>query len=327
MEKIRNNYYLNQLLRILKSNYKNKIISFKKTKHRNSLQDDIFISPNIYTLISDIKNTYMCDTSKIRCYIHTNNLNNKIKKDIQLIINRFYTLYCILIKNNISFNKQKFILDYYPLKCKKVFPINFKILNPENINSGSSYIFLNKISIWREEEFLKVFIHELFHCLGFDRFLINNKSDLTKYFNIKNFINHNEGYNEFCALIYHCAFTSIENNTSFSKLLNKNREFTFFQIKQILQYNNYKNFDTNKLFKQNASVFSYFILKGFYLYHLNQLIDICKKDTFYFYPLNKFISFNQFELECFNNKAFYILINNLIKNFDYISNNTLRMTI
>ena len=59
MEKIRNNYYLNQLLRILKSNYKNKIISFKKTKHRNSLQDYIFISPNIYTLMSNIKNTYL----------------------------------------------------------------------------------------------------------------------------------------------------------------------------------------------------------------------------------------------------------------------------
>ena len=56
------------------------------------------------------------------------------------------------------------------------------ILGKNEINSGMSYIYQNKIYIWREEEFLKVFLHELFHCLGFDRFLIDEKCESQKTF-------------------------------------------------------------------------------------------------------------------------------------------------
>ena len=185
---------------------------------------------------------------------------------------------------------------------------------------------MNKIYLWRKEENLKVFLHELFHCLGFDRFLIEKECDLNKYFNIEHNLSCNEAYNELCTMIYHCCFLKIENpKFNLIKLIEKNRLFTMFQIKQILQYHNFKELNNNKLFRQNTSIFSYFILKGFYLFNFNKLIKIIKTDTFYFFPINDFEKFNNYYIDSIQNKKMYHLIRELINNFDFRKNYTLCM--
>jgi hypothetical protein len=327
MERISDTKYLYKLSSLLKKHYTKPNIKFKTSKETFNIESK-FISPNIMTSISEYNKVYECDLPDIRCIIFTKKLTPKLKSDIQLIINRFCTMLKFLKYHKISFNTDKFTFIYISTDHKKIFPNQNKILGSNEVNSGMSYIYKNKIYIWREEEFLKVFLHELFHCLGFDRFLIEDKCELKKYFNINNHLACNEGYNELCAIIYHCCFLSIENNKyNVVDLIEKNRVFTLYQIKQILQYYNLRTLNNTDLFQQNTGIFSYFILKGFYLFHMNELIELTKIDTFYFFPINHFKRFKFYEKACLNNKSFYKVINKLIETFKYKSNNTLRMTI
>ena len=226
MERIIDTKYLYKLFSLLKKHYIKSKIKFKTSKETFNIESK-FISPNIMNSISEYNKVYECDLPNIKCIIFTKELTSKLKSDIQLIINRFCTMLDFLKHHKISFNTDKFKFIYISTDHKKKFPNQNEILGPNEINSGMSYIYRNEIYIWREEEFLKVFLHELFHCLGFDRFLIDEKCELRKHFNINKHLACNEGYNELCALIYHCCFLSIENNKhDVVDLIEKNRIFT-----------------------------------------------------------------------------------------------------
>ena len=327
MERIVDTKYLYKLSSLLKKHYTKSKIKFKTSKETFNIESK-FISPNIMNSISEYNKVYECDLPSIKCIIFTKNLTSKLKSDIQLMINRFYTMLEFLKHHKISFNTDKFKFIYISTDHKKKFPNQNEILGSNEINSGMSYIYRNEIYIWREEEFLKVFLHELFHCLGFDRFLIDEKCELRKHFNINKHLACNEGYNELCALIYHCCFLSIENNKyDVIDLIERNRIFTLYQIKQILQHYNLRTLNNTNLFQQDTGVFSYFILKGFYLFHINELIELIKTDTFYFYPINYFKKFKFYQNTCLDNKSFYKLINRTINSFKYKPNKTLRMII
>lgn len=329
MEKIKDKKYFNDLQLLLKSHYINKDIKIHNSK--NSINDIInlgnsFISNNIVEDFPKYNKIYECNLPNIKCIIYTKQLTENIINDVKLMMNRFYTMINFLKLNNINYNKTKFEFTYISTDFKKLFPNKTQVLGKNEINSGMSYIYENKIYLWRTEENLKVFLHELFHCLGFDRFLIENDCNLNKYFKIQNHLSCNEAYNELCTLIYHCCFLKIEDNRiDLIKLIEKNRVFTLFQIKQILQFYNFKELRNDTLFKQDTSIFSYYILKGFYLFNLNKLIKLVKKDTFYFYPINNFKTFNKYYDETLSNKKFYTLIKQLIKEFNYKKNNTLSM--
>lgn len=327
MERIQDSKYLNELLSLLKKHYIKTKIKIKTSKEKFNV-DSKFISPNILNSIPEYDKVYECDSPDIKCIIFTKELTSQIRSDIQLMMNRFRTMLKFLKAHKISFNTQKFEVIYVSTEYKKIFPKRNQVLGPNEINSGMSYFYDNKIYIWREEEFLKVFLHELFHCLGFDRFLIEDKCYLKKYFNISNHLACNEGYNELCALIYHCCFLTIEDNKyNLVDLIEKNRVFTLYQIKQILQHYNLRTLNNTDLFRQDTGVFSYFILKGFYLFHINELIKLVKTDTFYFYPIKIFKQFKSYQDDCLNNKLFYELIKIFINNFEYKCNKSLRMVI
>tara|TARA_B100001248_G_scaffold248772_1_gene221360 strand:+ start:1267 stop:2253 length:987 start_codon:yes stop_codon:yes gene_type:complete len=327
MEKIKDIKYLNDLLSLLKKHYVKSSFKFKSSNKSFSV-DSQFISSNIMNNIHNYNKVYECNLPNIDCIIFTKHLTNKVKLDIQLMINRFNTMINFFKYNNISFNTDKFTFIYVSTDYKKVFPDKNNILGPNEINSGMSYFYENKIYIWREEECLKVFLHELFHCLGFDRFLINSKCNLKSFFNVSNHLSCNEGYNELCALIYHCCFLTIENKKlNLIELIEKNRLFTLYQIKQILQHQNFQTLNRYKKFKQNTSVFSYFILKGFYLFYINELIELIKIDTIYFFPINNFKRFELYKNTCLNNNNFYEIINRVISKFKYNKNKTLCMSV
>ena len=327
MEKIKDTKYLYSLLSLLKKHYTKPDIKFKNSNHTFSL-DSKYISPNIMNDISNYNKVYECNLPDINCIIFTKELTSKLESDIKLMINRFYTMLNLLKHNNISFNTDKFTFIYVSTDHKKLFPNKNNVLGANEINSGMSYIYKNKLYVWREEECLKVFLHELFHCLGFDRFLIDQKCNLRKYFNINNHLSCNEGYNELSTLIYHNCFLVIENKQlNLIKLIEKNRVFTLYQIKQILQHQNLRTLNDSNKFKQNTAVFSYFILKGFYLFHINELIKLVKTDTFYFFPINYFKKFEFYQNTCLNDNSFYKLINRAIDKFEYKTNRTLCMSV
>lgn len=315
MKKITNVDYFYNLHNLLNKNYKKIDFNLKKSSNKPILNNN-FISKEIFKEIPKYNNQYIIKLPHITIYLFVKNLTNKIKTDLQKIINRFY---CIIKYLNINDN---FELNYIPTKFTKKFPNKFKILGENEINSGVSYVDFNKIYIFREEEFLKVFIHELFHCIDFDRFLFDKKCN--KKMNIEQNHNCNEAYNELGAMIYDCCFRSIENKKlDLINLIEKNRLYTIYQIKQILQYYNFNNFDFSKEFKENTSVYSYFILKGIYLYHLDNLLKI---ESNYLFNINrdKFMIFHDNSI---NNIEFYDYMNNILTNYKYDNNTSLKMTI
>lgn len=319
-----NNIYLNLSKLHSKNSY-----NIKKTNNKYIFKSK-FIPSNINKEILKQKYNYTIKTKNILCNIWCNDLNKTTLNNIFKVLDRFNTIILLFNKLNLDYNKRQFELNYIPTNLKKELPTNGnKILGPNEINSGLSYIYNNIIYIWREEEFDKVFIHELFHCLGFDRFLIEDESlcELSNYYNLKTNINCNEGYNEFCALIYHCCFLKIENpKLNLNKCIKHNLYFTFIQIKKILDYYNIKIFNHNTNFRQNTSVFSYFILKGMYLYYINEFLNILINHTILLYPKNEFKSnLKLFNSKIFNDGNFEISLNSVCNKYKKKMNKSLRM--
>lgn len=70
-------------------------------------------------------------------------------------------------------NNKKLDIWIYPSNHNKIIP-NTKIINVDNINSGSTTTYLNSnengiICLWRKEEILKVLLHEIIHSFKLDR--------------------------------------------------------------------------------------------------------------------------------------------------------------
>tara|TARA_B100001093_G_scaffold442332_2_gene443993 strand:- start:1716 stop:3197 length:1482 start_codon:yes stop_codon:yes gene_type:complete len=170
-------------------------------------------------------------------------------------------------------------LDIYifktPFERKLDNKLNHQTIGAKNINGGFSYGCTNKgnIIIYRNEEFFKVFSHELCHTFGIDKYIFtfienslykNPESELYKKF-INNFnlskkinkdnydIGIQESLVEFWAIFFNTSLFVFNSNQSyniiyhnkvkryiefFDQLFNYEIVHTFFQTQKILQYNN-----------------------------------------------------------------------------------------
>ena len=105
------------------------------------------------------KTFYFLDSPFIKIYSnkksYINNIISIIKNSILIKFHRPITVY------------------FFPLyKKPKLLPLKFKILGPEEVNSG--YCILSNdpyICIFRYEEMYKVLIHELIHIYRIDKYL------------------------------------------------------------------------------------------------------------------------------------------------------------
>ena len=318
-------YYLEKLKKELKKHHKNITFVLVPVNETPKIESN-FISDEIVSEINKHNKVVKIDLPKIEMKIL---YKDKLpKKSIQNIINRFHTVLSFMDDHKLKYNKNKFKLLFIPTNAKKKLPIKNKPLSSHHVNSGSSYIFQNDIMIWRQEECEKVFIHELFHCLGFDRFAINN-GYVVPQFKITKHQNYNEGYNELCACIYNCCFQSIENKKNVSKIFKHNQLHSLHQIKQLLQHHNFHSLNDlkNNIFPQDSSAFSYYILKGMYLYNLKELLKYLPNQV-YLFPLEG----HRGDMDNINNilcqdNSFDGLIKYLIKNNMYKENYSTRMTV
>ena len=129
-------------------------------------------------------------------------------------------------------------------KQKKLIKKNTKVLCSDNINSGSTYPGVT-ITCWRKEEFYKVLIHELFHFYKFD-FHCNQPSYDRLYNNmdigtVEGIDRINECYTESNAVILHCLYKAILENTdyksivtNFKKCLMTEINFMILQVAKII---------------------------------------------------------------------------------------------
>ena len=221
---------------------------------------------------------------------------------------------------------------------------NMKLLGPREINSGSSSG--SGISIWREEESKKLIIHECIHNLNLDfRMSPSRLNEISDIFNISpdTSIKFFEAYTEICACIINSIICSLETNHKFSldlclQYLEYETKFSCYQIAKILVFFGFnkmddflKQYDGRNRFRQTTSVFSYFFIKGTFLYNLDKFLEFLDKHCHIIdIPNDQLIIDSLFELflTLKSNKNFIYDLDSLMvkmKNFPLIGD-SLRMT-
>ena len=223
--------------------------------------------------------------------------------------------------------------NFYLLEDEKILPEKNQIIGRINVNSGENTEF--GINVFRKEECLKVFIHELYHFCDFNisNFTLTKLTSNTKINNIPNeavielfavitwneYLSKYQKYYEnknkiikedmfyinlYCKLIFYDLCNNLQNC---NKLLNN---FGLSNLSEILIQNNYS---------ENTAAICYYLIKSVLLlnYH-NIMIQ---------YSVNKenFVSFiNNIIEQIFDNSS---VINQLVKISTNNINNVLRMSI
>jgi hypothetical protein len=197
------------------------------------------------------------------------------KKILNNIIDRIVVLGLYKSKTEIL----KINIDIFMTPFKKKISTDTKILGTREINSGFSY-HNYKICIFRKEELNKVLVHELIHYLELDLNVVEFP-DFYKYFNLaeSNEVKLNEAYTEILAVLINSIIAS-KNITECKKILNNELKFSFYQVGKILNLYDFINAleffqpNTNNKFKQNTSVFSYFIVKTIILFNIDTFLEL-----------------------------------------------------
>ena len=215
--------------------------------------------------------------------------NDKLAK----IITRICFIYEFLYKyknNKVNFKINLILCPESNDKCLKKFNKNIdykkNFIGECEVNSGSSTIFydnlqIGEVTIWREEELLKVILHECIHAFGIDRKLVfeNQNIPIDKKFNVTGYISINECFTEFTANVLNVLISNFENTNQnlnlykIHKSLEKEKQHSQIQCKKIMNKFGFKN--TNELFRrnrntknknpilnQNSDIFSYYFLKS-----------------------------------------------------------------
>ena len=176
-------------------------------------------------------------------------------------------------------------LDIVMFLSKHKKTIDFKSKEPlgiNEVNSGVSTIYYNgnnqTIAIFREEECLKVLIHELLHAFNMDDKDYRNTKIEDKVDSVKGSLELNEAYVEFTACVYNSICIILERNNysfnkdTFQKMMKNEISHGIKQVAKILKYYNYKNINEyiepkKKQFKlkEDTHVAAYYIFKLFIL--------------------------------------------------------------
>ena len=274
-----------------KINLKNYNYKFNKIKNINLLQTK-FIPDKIREYIKKKINYKYTVLYEFKNILITLNYYSpkKIKKSIlDNILKRI--IFMMLISNkymNININ-------IYSTPFKKEFNCNssHKCGNLKHINVNSGLNYDDTIIIFRDEEYLKLLLHELIHALDVDQKYENldDNKDIFEIFNIntKNLL-INESYVETWAIILNVYITlKEENNVSLEKFkLNLNKELvhSLHQCSKLCIF--YDINDFNKIYKinrdtvyykDNVNTFSYHIIKTLNLYNIKKFLkNFCDKN-------------------------------------------------
>ena len=260
------------------------IITPLKNKVETYLEDNKFTSKEItQSIINKLKYGYSItfENNTIIYFSPEKKLEPIIPKNIKEL--------CIIIKTlKILFNRsdKDQHLTYFSLPNKKELPLknieNEKKKNkslelgPHECNSGLTYINLGHIVIYRQEEFLKVLIHEMIHANHIDEHL--RTSEMSKKFCVNYEVLLNETFTETFANLLNIFFINIRLNGSKKDLnvLYKNevkysiyiysRILDYYKINSVYDFIKSKKDNTCKtIFPQKTNVMAYYLLKNILL--------------------------------------------------------------
>ena len=248
---------------------------FKTNKLINVEYRDLF---NLVTL-----NNFMPYKDAIYKHEYKSNYENNIANvtiyhdnmhNIQNVYNEIFFIIEVFQKIFNKTNKVKLNIIYTDYK-KEI----SDDLDAKNINSGSC-ISGKVIHIWRQEELIKVLIHELGHFYEIDKFTTDVNSELIRLFNSECNYKLQETFVEMiavivniCYVIYSFKYVNIMAN--FWSMMNYEYTFTNIQVSKLL--NIYQKLDPCIMNKKTA-IFSYYVLK---LYVMHSLIafDIYRPES------------------------------------------------
>jgi len=274
--------------------------------------------------------------------------NDKIisKKKLDEIINK--TISIIKVFDDLTTTQPaKLDLFIYLSSKKKQFPKNKnESLTHEHLNSGyTSYIGINNkdIVVYREEELIKVLLHEFIHYYDFDiKTTINFMEN--KLF-IKNCSKlYGETYTEVWAILLNIMFIAVEKTDNYDDYLNFlqislyiNILFLYFQGFNTLKHFNISynmlrtEIDNIKNYKETSNGYCYNVLSSIIFANIDLFIEMCFNNN----SKSNIIDFNN---DNDNNKRFILLMLNILhsnkfKNIEKLSenysitNNTMRRSI
>lgn len=286
--------------------------NFKETRKipNNDLLGGSFVPKSIRRQIKEntrgvftLKTTILNIEIKINLLLLSESSFNKLKyleKKLLYALKEIY--FCLLYKNNDVLKSLD--IHLFLTSEKKVLPENKLItLGVNECNSAVTWACAEEgsILVYREEEWRKVLLHELFHslCLDFSVEKYNKlRNEIRSIFDIKSDFEISETYTEFWATIINSCFVSYNlledktNNENFlmyaSFFIQLERVFSLFQCIKVLNFMGlrYSNLvsvlEIDKsfrelLYKEETNVFTYYILKTLLLYNVVDFLNLCKK--------------------------------------------------
>ena len=191
---------------------------------------------------------------------------------------------------------------YFTDHCK-ILPNKPGIGTIERVHANTAFTYScrksNTITIFRKEEWFKVFIHETFHSLGLDFSGMHTESILStemirRIFHIGvDDLRIYESYTETFAELLHLQFISFYSTilkTDYHRMFSKMQKmvavetvFSLIQCMKVLRHNRIAEYPdlftaTNKkreLYLEKTHAISYFVIKSIMMFHKNEFLEWC----------------------------------------------------
>lgn len=319
--KIINVYEFNNLVLspITKNKFFMKLYSNLKKIYKNVIKTSDLDKQIIITPLTDKVQSYLED-NKFTSKEITQNIINKLKYGYSITFENNSIIYfnekklrvstipqnikelCVIIKTlKILFNRsdKHQHLTYFSLSKKKELPFknieNQKEkksleLGPHECNSGLTYINLGHIVIYRQEECLKVLIHEMIHANHIDKHL--RESKMSKKFCVNYEVLLNETFTETYANLLNIFFINIRLNGTkkdLNVLYENEVKYSIYIYSKILDYykitsvydfiKSKKDNKCKTIFPQKTNVMAYYLLKNILLIRNRDFSEYLEKSS------------------------------------------------
>ena len=276
----------------------------------NKLYIDVQCVSNNQEIIEDsinYNNTYF--PSEIRLYIEKNDYSsykfvatikgipitvyffNYLHYSNELIVKYSKLVFFVILildKNLRKSCTSKLEIKIFLTPYKKLFPpYATDIIGPSEVNTGFSTLGCSSngsITIYRQEEWLKVVIHELFHNLDLDfssMKLDNIVPFLYKTFGVNSTYQIYETYTEFWARILNIVIVSFLQTSSYKQYLelfhqsmSMERLFSLMQASLIID-----RITTNTNYKEESNVLCYYVFTAALFDDYLKFFEWCKKNN------------------------------------------------
>lgn len=298
--KISKNKYFNNLKNKFVTIYKKydkkiKYIECKKIDYKLPKEDSYFIGDTIKNKFDKLKNQYEIKYDNIELYIITNKEINKIKNELINKIKIISSLKELFNRTNV-YRK----ITIYDVNEKKHLPKKDNdTIGPSHCNSGYCNVLYSNdkngsIVLYRNEELIKVLIHESIHANFIDYNIIINqyKSNMNSKICTKYNILLNEAFTETFACLINTILVNYYTKINIDKIYSNEVNYMLKTFIKLMNYYNIKKIDDiiikngcRRYFKQNTNVFSYYVLKTLNYINIDNYLKIMDKYTNNFYSV------------------------------------------